>query len=510
MRRGFINSKIWQSEATAFLVDDGRFVQVGSDEEIEKLTGSDELVDLKGMLVVPGFVDSHMHLSELGYYLSLIQLLGVKDLEEFRSKVAAYRQKNPEAAWIVGRGWDDTVMPQPTRKFLDELIPDVPAAFTRVDGHVMAVNSKALEEAGIEEEMELDGGTVNYADGILAENAMALIQNVLPVPNEKTIRSYIEMGAKLANQYGITTVGSDDFLAVTRDYRPVLNVFEQMSYQEALTVRVNEQCEFTELKEYAEFLDEGYTMDVGNDFFRIGPLKLIADGTLGAETAAVTKPYEDAPERAGMMTLSEDEISLFTELATNYNMGVIVHAIGDAAVDAVFNVFKDFVIEGNPLHSGLVHCQILRQDQIDTICKKHYSCFVQSLFEEEDGRILEERLGQERSKTCYPFTTLFDGTLISNGSDAPVCMPNVMHGISLAVNGVKGIQEKMSVEQALSSYTTKGAEQLFMQNVIGQIAQGYYADFAVLDQDILACDPKQLDQTKVMMTVMNGETVFEK
>jgi len=510
MRRAFINSKIWQSEATAFLVDEGRFVKIGTDEEIEKLTGMEEIVDLKGMLVVPGFVDSHMHLAELGYYLSLIQLLGVKDLEGLRDKVTSYRQKNPGTTWIIGRGWDDTVMKQPTKKFLDELIPDVPAAFTRVDGHVMAVNSKALEEAGIKEDMEMDGGVVKFEDGILEENAMILIQNVLPVPNEKTIRSYIELGAKLANQYGITTVGSDDFLAVTRDYRPVLNVFEQMAYQEALTVRVNEQCEFTELKEYAEFLNEGYTMDVGNDFFKIGPLKLIADGTLGAETAAVTKPYADASNRSGMMTLSEDEISLFTELATNYNMGVIVHAIGDATVDTVLNVFKDFVIESNPLHCGLVHCQILRQDQIDTICKKHLSCFVQSLFEEEDGRILEERIGTERSKTCYPFTTLLEGTLTSNGSDAPVCMPNVMHGISLAVNGVKGIQEKMTIEQALSSYTSKGAEQLFMRDAIGQIAEGYYADFAVLDQNILTCDSKQLDQTKVMMTVMNGEMVFEK
>lgn len=510
MRRGFINAEIWHHEETAFLIDEGRFVKLGTNEEITKLTAGDELIDLKGMFVLPGFVDSHMHLAELGYYLSQIQLIDVKGIEEIGEKIQAYRIKNPEAQWIIGRGWDDTRMTRPDKKMLDAVCPDLPVALTRIDGHVMAVNSKALEAAGIAEETQTEGGTIHYKEGILEENAIAKIQEVLPAPDEKQIRHYIEEGSRLANQYGITTVGSDDFLAITRDYRPVLNVFEQMSYQEALKVRVNEQCEFTDIQQFAAFLDDGYTMDVGNDYFRIGPLKLIADGTLGAATAALSEPYEDHPEAKGIQTLSEDEMQVFTELASNYNMGVIVHAIGDACVDTVLKVFKEYVLSGNPLHSGLVHCQILRQDQIDTIRKMHLSCYFQSLFEEEDARILKDRVGEKRSETCYPFTTLFKGTLASNGSDAPVCMPHVMHGISLAVNGAEGIREKMSVEDALVSYTQAGASQLFMSDTIGQIAQGYYADFAVLDKNPLFCDPRELDQIKVMMTVMNGETVFEK
>jgi predicted amidohydrolase YtcJ len=510
MRKGFINCKIWNSGATAFLLDEGRFVKLGNDADITKLTGSDELIDLKGMFVVPGFVDSHMHLAELGYYLSMVQLIGLKDKEDLKEKILAYQKKNPEATWIIGRGWDDSVMERPERSVLDEICQDLPVALTRIDGHVMAVNTKAMQEAGIDENTVIEGGTVDYEKGILEENAITLIQDALPVPKEAAIRSYIEKGSQMANQCGITTVGSDDFLAVTRDYRPVLNVFEQMSYQEALHVRVNEQCEFKDIQQYAAFLDDGYTMDVGNDYFKIGPLKLIADGTLGAETAAVTEAYLDHPERKGMMTLSEDEISLFTELAARYNMGVIVHAIGDAAVDSVLKAFQEFVLPGNPLHHGLVHCQILRQDQIQRILQMQLSCYFQSLFEEEDGRLLEERIGKERSSTCYPFTTLLRGTVASNGSDAPVCMPYALHGISLAVNGAEGIKETMSAEEALSSYTVKGAEQLFMQAVIGKIAEGYYADFAVLDKDICSCDPKEIDQTKVMMTVMNGETVFER
>lgn len=510
MTRGYINCKIWHSSASAFLIEDGRFAKLGTNEEIEEQNGSNELIDLKGMMVIPGFVDSHMHLAELGYYLSQMQLIGMKDSSELKNKIAVYRQQNPEARWIIGRGWDDTLMERPNKKMLDALCPDLPLALTRVDGHVMAVNAKALQEAKIDENTETEGGTIDLASGILEENAIALIQKAMPAPNEKKIRQYIELGQKLANSYGITSVGSDDFLAVVRDYRPVLNVFEQMSYQEALTVRVNEQCEFADLNQYAQFLDEGYTMDVGNDFFRIGPLKIIADGTLGAETAALSEPYADQKENKGMMTISEDDLRIMTQLASNYNMGVIVHAIGDAAVDTVLKICKEFELPGNPLHSGLVHCQILRQDQIDEICRMHLSCYVQSLFEEDDGRILAARIGTKRSETCYPFTSLLHGTLTSNGSDAPVCMPQALHGISLAVNGVPGIKETMSAEEALSSYTEKGAEQIFMQDSIGQIKEGSYADFAVLNQDILSCRPDQIDHTKVMMTVMNGNTVYEK
>lgn len=510
MITGYINSKIWTRKETAFLVEDDKFLSFGSDEEITKQTGSNELVDLHGMFVVPGFVDSHMHLAELGYYLSQIQMIGMKDINTLKEKVHTYQQKHPDTQWIIGRGWDDTIMEQPTREFLDAICPDCAIALTRVDGHVMAVNSKAFQLANITEDTEIEGGTIHFDTGILEENAITLIQKVLPVPDEKTIREYIELGSKLANSYGVTTVGSDDFLAVVPDYRPVLNVFEQMSFQQALTVRVNEQCEFVDINHFAQFLDEGYTMDVGNDFFRIGPLKLITDGTLGAETAAVSKPYEDHKDNVGMMTLSQDDIRLFTQLAFNYNMGVIAHAIGDQAVDTVLEVYKDFAIENNPLHSGLVHCQILRQDQIDTILKMKLSCYFQSLFMEDDGRILEERIGKQRAETCYPFQTLLQGTIASNGSDAPVCMPQAIHGISLAVNGVQGIKETMRVEEALQSYTEKGAQQLFMQDVIGQLKEGYYADFVVLDQDITTCKPQAIDQTKVMMTIMNGNVVFER
>lgn len=511
MRKGFIHCQIYNQEAQAFLIDEGKFVKFGTNEEIIRLTGNDELIDLNGMFVLPGFVDSHMHLAELGYYLSQLQLLGTSSMDSLKRKFESYLKEHEDATWITGRGYDENQLGGTIDKqLLDELCPEKPCVLTRVDGHVVVVNSKAIEVAQIDENTEVEGGAVHLETGLLEENAIRLIYDILPQPDGIQLRKYIEKAMALANSYGVTTVGSDDFISMNRDYRIALDTFEKMSYQQALTVRVNEQCEFYSPKEFSTFLDDGYTTDVGNDYFKIGPLKLILDGTLGSCTAALRKPYENNPNNKGILNVSDEDLELYTKLACRFNMGVIAHAIGDEAVQKAIDAFKEIVYEGNMFHTGLVHCQILGQDQIDEIIKMKLSCYFQSLFLEDDIPLLEERIGKERAKTCYPFKTLMENTLASNGSDAPVCMPNVIHGISLAVNGVEGAQETLSIQQALDSYTINGAKQLFMDDKIGHLEEGYYADFVVLDQNLLTIQKEEIDQTKVMMTVMNGEIVFER
>lgn len=522
MRRGFINGKIWNSTETALLVEDGIISAVGDDAAVKKvLDEKDELIDLNGMLILPGFVDSHMHLLELGYYLSNVRLENCTSLHSLQEILFSKLKDTKEDEWIVGRGYNEDKFEEhqgPNRAMLDQVSKDIPISLTRACGHVMSVNTKAMELAGIAEDTQVEGGKIDYENGIFEENAINLIHNAWPKPDAQRLEDYILAGAKYANSCGITTVGSDDFLSVSNDYKEVLDAFEKLSYQQRLNVKVNEQCEFPSADDFAQFLDDGYTFDVGNDYFRIGPLKLILDGSLGAHTASLSKPYSDIVDEKGCLLYNDEDAETMVALASRFNMPTICHAIGDSAVDQALRILKDYTYEGNPFHSGLVHCQIMRKDQIDEIIKHQYSCFFQTQFIDYDASILKERVGKDRAAESYPYRTLYEGTLSSNGSDAPVELPSVMKGIQLAVTG-ESIRfpgcsmnplECLSIEQAVDSYTVKGAQQLMMDESIGKIQEGYCADFAVLDENPAECSRGDIAKIKVMMTVSDGRTVFER
>ena len=493
MKKGYINCNIWQNPATAFATSDEYIIKVGTNQEIEELLCNEdaEIVDLKGMFVLPGFVDSHMHLAELGMYLSNVVLDDCHSNEEVIEKVKEKLSTTKVGEWIIGRGYNEESFPdhqKPTRQMLDEISTEVPIALTRACGHVLSANTAALKAAGITEHTKIEGGN---------------------------IQEYIHIGASYANRFGVTTVGSDDFLAVAHDYKPVLSAFESLAYKQDMTVRVNEQCEFNNPKEFSKFLDDGYTFDVGDDYFRIGPLKLITDGSLGARTAYMKNAYADDPTTKGIASLEEDVIETYVRLANQFNMPTIAHAIGDAALDNVLHVYKDTVLEGNPLHHGIVHCQIMRPDQIKQVLEQKLACYFQSIFIDYDAQILQARVGKELASTSYPYKTLFDGTLTSNGSDAPVEMPNVLKGIECAVtrksisyDACMNEAECLSVDEAIASFTTNGAKMLFMDHCIGAIQEGYYADFVVLEKDIRTIPVSSIHQTKVMLTVMDGNTVY--
>lgn len=503
MKKAYINATIYQQDNTAFILEDNYITKVSSREDVlNDVSDEDEVIDLKGMFVLPGFVDSHMHLLELGFYLSCVQLANCSSLEEMKEKLMHKVSSLKEGEWLIARGYNEENFidkKKPTKSFLDDISKDIPICVTRSCGHSMSCNSKALELAGI----------TDSVDGIVEEEMINVVHDAWNVTDARTIQEYIYKGIECANQYGVTTVGSDDFVSLTHDYASVLDVFEKLSYQEKLNIRINEQCEFNSIEDFAKFLDEGYTFDVGNDYFRIGPLKLITDGSLGARSAALSRPYNDDPNNTGILNYASDELKEWVQLANKFNMPTIAHCIGDKAVDEVLDAFEDNVYEGNPLHHGLVHCQILRQDQINKIIDEKLSCYFQSLFIDSDASILEDRVGKELAKTSYPFKTLYENTIASNGSDAPVEMPNALYGIELAVTRSGMNQDEcLSIEQAIDSYTEAGAKQLFMDDKIGKIQEGYYADIVVLDTDITKCEPTKIHETKVMMTIMNGNEVY--
>lgn len=521
MRKAYVNCHIDKSDDTAFLVEEETIIKTGSTEAIrEDMSESDEEIDLNGMTVMPGFVDSHMHVLELGYYLSNLVLSEADSISKLQEMI---RKKIPEVKddeWLTGRGFHEDRFVEKrmiTKNDLDAVTTDIPIALTRACGHIMVLNTKALDLLHIQEDVEMEGGYVTFSSGLVEENGVYYVHARMPEPDEKKIEAYLKKGIACANSYGVTTIGSDDFLAITKDYKNVLNVMEKMAYQQKLNIRINEQCEFNDLKEFAGFLDDGYTFDVGNDFFRIGPLKLILDGSLGAATAAVQKNYPGEAANRGTLCMRDEDVEMFVKLANRFNMPTIAHAIGDRALDQILNVFDDAVLPGNPLHHGIVHCQLMRQDQIETVLRKQLVCYFQSLFIDSDASQLIKKVDPQLAKTSYPYKTLCEGTIAANGSDAPVELPDVMKGIQLALTRTSTIDgtrmnaaECLSIDEAIASYTENGARAFFMDDRIGKIAVGYYADFVVLEHDIRKMNPEDIGKTKVMMTVVNGRTVFER
>lgn len=517
MRRGFINCEIFHQDADAFLVEDKRIVKTGTKDEIlAELSDADEIIDLSGMFVVPGFTDSHMHLLELGYYLSNVRLLGCTSREAVKKRIQE-KCTGDSRKWIVGRGYDETRYAdgEMNREFLDSISRNQPIVLRRVCGHAALLNTRALEALNITEDTVCEGGEIDVGSGIVREKAVDLVQSSLPQPDVEEIKDMILAAEKYCASFGITSVGSDDFLSVTSDYKPVLTAFEQLSYQQRLSMRITEQCEFTDAKNFAEFLDEGYTQGVGGEHFVIGPLKLVGDGSLGARTAAMREVYRGTENEKGKLLYSDEDMRIMVQMANRFNMGVIVHCIGDEALDQVLRIFKDEMYPDNPLHDGIVHCQIMHPDQTEKVIKLGLSCYFQSLFIEDDAPLLPHRVSERLAAASYPYRTLYEGCMAANGSDAPVCVPDVMKGIALAVTrrasdgSSMNPDECLTAEQALESYTEKGAEVL-LQPENGKIAEGYYADFVVLEKNILKIAPEEIPSVRIMMTVADGKTVFER
>ncbi len=521
MAKGYINACMKDTDATAFIVDFGEFIKIGSNEEIlSMLTQEDEIIDLNGSFVSSGFIDSHMHLLEIGHYLRNVQLDHCKSITQVQESLKLAVVGKSKNDWVIARGFNEENFDEPimiTKQMLDDVSSIIPICVTRADGHLMVVNSAALNLAGIMMDSTFEGGTIDFEQGILTELAIQLIHDCWPLPDIDSIKEDILAGAKYANQFGITAVGSDDFLSVTKDWGLVLDAFMSLAYQGKLTVRVNEQCEFESAEKFASFLDEGYTSGVGDDFFRIGPLKMILDGSLGARTAALTTPYADNPDTKGQLIYTNSELKAWLELASSYNMPTICHAIGDAAVDQALSQFEKVVLEGNPLHHGLVHCQILRKAQIEKILQMQLDCYIQSIFIDVDANMLEERVGSRKAQTCYPFKTLYEGTLCANGTDAPVQQPDVLLGLQMAVTRQNSETKKemnqnetLTIAQALDSFTNRAATITGFDDITGQILEGYKADFVVLENNPLSQDVNQLIDNKVLMTVVNGDVVYER
>ena len=535
MKTIYYNGHIYTGElplVEAFIVEDGRFTFAGSSAKALALcVEGDEKVDLEGQFVCAGFNDSHMHLLSYGNQLHMIQMNTCTDsLEHLIQASLDFLKEHPAkpGEWIYGRGWNHDyftdVKRLPNRHDLDRISTENPVCATRCCGHVLAVNTKALEVLGITKDTVCPAGgqigmDADGPDGLFFDNAMNLVSDVKPLPDKDTLKQYILAACKELNRYGVTSSQTDDYCVFRKiPWQLVNEAYRELEAEGLLTVRVCQQCNFETLEQLQDFVETGWKVDKPTPLYKLGPLKMLGDGSLGARTAFLSRPYADAPDTKGLPVFTAKQFNEMIGYANEQGMAVAIHAIGDACLDDVLSAIEKALGE-NPREDhrhGIVHCQITREDQLEKMAKLNLHIFAQSIFLDYDVQIVEDRVGKELAATSYAWKTLMDkGLSVSNGTDCPVEMPNALGGIQCVVtrknlSGSLGPylpKEAFSVKEAIDSYTIRSAEGSFEENEKGLIKPGYLADFVVLGENLFEVPEEKISQVEVREVYTGGKRV---
>jgi predicted amidohydrolase YtcJ len=501
-----------RSYAEAIAIKEEKIVSVGTDKEVQPwISKQTEVIDLAGKTVVPGFIDTHVHMKGFGHFLTRVNLRGIDSIDQMQQLLRKRVQKTPKGKWILGRGWDQERFSEkryPTRWDLDETAPDNPVVFTRVCGHISVVNSKALELAEITRDaVAPSGGHIDRdpkteePTGILRENAVDLIQNIVPEPSDEELTEICVLACQEAVETGLTSV---HWLVQS----PVeVRILQKLRKEDKLKLRVY----LVFPVEYLDcFMDAGFVTGFGDHLLKIGSIKILVDGSLGARTAALKQPYTDEPSTKGMMLYNQNILNKLVLKAHRSGFQLVIHAIGDRAIAVALTALEKALEEApkkNHRHR-LEHVSVLNDSLIQRMKKLNVIASVQPHFVVSDFWV-ENRLGKARSRWAYAFKTLIEkGVLVAGGSDCPVEPINPLLGICAAVNREISPQERISVEKALRIYTINAAYACFEEKTKGSIEVGKLADLTVLSDDLRKIEPSRIEDVGVEMTILGGEIVY--
>lgn len=506
----------------ALAIRGNKIIAIGSDEEILRLKKRNtKTINLKRKLALPGFNDTHLHFLSGGESLFILNL-NEKDEEGIKEDLRKKVKQVKKGEWIEGRGWDQYYFKNgkfPTKEFLDKIAPENPVILKRVGGHIILVNSKALELAKINRDpiSPKGGEIVHYQNGeptgILKENAANLIYSIMPVTDFNTVKKYILKALEEAKKYGITSIQDNSSLLA-------LKVYKYLYRRGKLNLRISFWGDFN--KTPAE------NMKIKNSFRGYNPRKLkfgiikgFMDGTLGARTAKMFFPYADKPETTGLFTIDIDD--LFRKVTEFDKAGFQIgfHAIGDYGVWTALEAFKIAKIKNGTRDSRhrIEHSQTVREEDLNIYKNLGIIASVQPSHMIYDFIWAEKRLGKKRVKEAYRWKSFVDkGVKIAFGTDWPIVPLNPMIGIYAAVTrkNLKGFpvggwnsKEKISIYKALRYYTLGGAYASFEENYKGTLEPGKLADIIVLSKDITELPPSEILKTKVEMTIFDGKIIYK-
>ncbi len=507
---------------------DGKIVAVGRNEEIKRLAGPQtQIEDLQGKTVLPGFIDAHMHLvsvglRESGYFLDVSQ---ARSLDEALELVRERVKETEKAHWVLGRGWDESLWPERryiTKADLDRIAPEHPVVLVRVCGHMLCANTLALQKITVTPKAdEFDG-----ASGLVREEtAWAFLQQLQP--SDEQIQEAIRAGMRRAHRLGVTAIHD---IAKPEHIR----VYLKLHHEKKLKLRVRFNIE-------AKYLDHlialGLRTGLGDEVLTLGAIKFFADGSLGARNAALSKPYAPAltpcssphphppaplPSEGegwrgegrgaggegllGTLNYEQSQLNYLVRRAHDHGFQVMIHAIGDRAIDAALEALSH--AGTTPKHRHRIeHAELLHSEQIARMKQMGIIASMQPNFVQWSGpgKLYETRLGPERDSQIDPHRTVLDmGVKLAFGSDGMPFGP--LYGIHCAVNAPHPAQ-RISVEEAIQAYTLGAAYAAFEEQRLGSLEPGKLADFIVLSQDPTRA--KNISEITVERTYLAGQRVFE-
>lgn len=514
----YVNGKMYSVDSAntvywGMAVADGRIKAMFNAEDVHRYK-ADTVIDLLGDAVYPGFIDAHCHFLGYGLFSFSVDLNGTASWEECVQRVVDFAHENPDLNFITGRGWDQNDWGWgefPTREALDSLFPDIPVVLSRIDGHAIIANGAAIRRSDFPLDTAVSGGEIirdeNGLTGVFIDAAESLIQ--IPNADRELQRKALLKAQEDCFALGLTGVVD---AGLTRE-----NIFIIDSLQKSGEVKMKMDVMISmDSSDVMYFVERG---GLHTDRLRVNSVKFYADGALGSRGACLLKPYSDRHDHYGFLIFEPDYFDHWAGVLAETDFQMNTHAIGDSANRMILETYAKYLNQPNDRRWRIEHAQVIHPDDFHFFSDFSIIPSVQPTHATSDMYWAEERLGQERVKNAYAYQTLGQHSpILPLGTDFPVEQINPFLTFYAAVSrrDVEGWpddgfqpQNALSRERTLRGMTIEAAQSSFLESEKGSLEVGKYADFIILDRDIMTVEENQIPSAVVLQTVINGETVYK-
>lgn len=504
------------SMAEAMAIKDGKILAVGKTMELEKKYEAKEKTDAEGKFIYPGFIDAHAHFVGYGLGLQTADLVGTKSWEEIIEKLKTFSAGNKDG-WLIGRGWDQndwTAKDFPTNEKLNELFPDRPVLLTRIDGHAAIANQKALDLAGIKAGYKVTGGEAEVKNGklsgILIDNAIDIVRAEIPLQTREQFKAALLDAERNCFAMGLTTIDDCGLNHTSVD------MIKELQDKGELKMRL--YIMLSDEKENFDYLEKKAI--IKTDRLNVRAFKVYGDGALGSRGACLLQPYSDKPGYSGFLLSKPEHFDSAANWISQRRFQMCTHAIGDSGNRTILNIYAKYLKGKNDLRWRIEHAQVVNQNDFDLFGSNSVIPSVQPTHSTSDMYWATDRLGKERVKGAYAYKQLLQQNgWLPLGTDFPVedISPFKTFYAAVVRKDAKGwpdagyqTENALTREEALKGMTIWAAKSNFEEKEKGSLEAGKFADFIILDKDIMKTGENELLQINVLKTFLGGEKVYER